>query len=182
MHDATEADCGTPDGMGIMRFDNKSNARKENAGGEVKARTIACSRRLVLLVLTACTLAALPVAAQTWPNRPIRLVVPFPASGTTDIIARAVAAEISKALGQQVIVDNRPGAGGNIGTDIGAQAAPDGYTIVMGTVGTHAINVSLYSKLPYDAVKDFAPVTLVASVPNVLEVNTSLPVKSVQEL
>jgi tripartite-type tricarboxylate transporter receptor subunit TctC len=127
-------------------------------------------------------LAGLPAAAQTWPNRPLHLVVPFPPGGTTDIVARAVAAEIGKSLGQQVIVENRSGAGGNIGSDYVAKAAPDGYTVVMGTVGTHAINVSLYSKMPYDAVKDFAPITLVASVPNVLEVNPSLPVKSVQEL
>lgn len=148
----------------------------------MKTRAIAHGRGFLLLLLVACALAAPPVAAQTWPNRPIRLVVAFPASGTTDIIARGVAAEISKSLGQQVYVDNRPGAGGNIGTDLVAKSPPDGYTIVMGTVGTHAINVSLYSKLPYDAVKDFAPVTLVASVPNVLEVNPSLPVKTVKEL
>jgi tripartite-type tricarboxylate transporter receptor subunit TctC len=145
----------------------------------MKQRTIARSRWLFLIILTAC---ALPGAAQTWPNRPLHMVVPFPPGGTTDIVARAVAAEIGKSLGQQVIVENRAGAGGNIGSDYVAKAAPDGYTIVMGTVGTHAINVSLYSKMPYYAVKDFAPITLVASVPNVLEVNPSLPVKSVQEL
>jgi tripartite-type tricarboxylate transporter receptor subunit TctC len=148
----------------------------------MKQQTIACSRWLSLVILAACMLSALPDAAQTWPNRPLHLVVPFPPGGTTDIVARAVAAEIGKSLGQQVIVENRAGAGGNIGSDYVAKAAPDGYTIVMGTVGTHAINVSLYSKMPYDAVKDFAPITLVASVPNVLEVNPSLPVKSVQEL
>jgi tripartite-type tricarboxylate transporter receptor subunit TctC len=148
----------------------------------MKRQTIAYARWLSLIILTAGALAALPVAAQTWPNRPLHMVVPFPPGGTTDIVARAVAAEIGKSLGQQVIVENRAGAGGNIGSDFVAKAAPDGYTIVMGTVGTHAINVSLYSKMPYDAVKDFAPITLVASVPNVLEVNPSLPVKSVQDL
>jgi tripartite-type tricarboxylate transporter receptor subunit TctC len=120
--------------------------------------------------------------AQTYPSRPIRLVVPFPAGGATDIIARAVAQKLTEDWGQPVIVDNRPGAGGNIGSELVAKAAPDGYTIEMGTVGTHAINASLYAKMPYDHVKDFTPVILVASVPNVLEVNPSLPVNSVQEL
>jgi tripartite-type tricarboxylate transporter receptor subunit TctC len=136
--------------------------------------------RLTALIVLA--LAASSAAAQAWPSRPIRYVVPFPAGGTTDIIARAVAAELSKTLGQQVVIDNRGGAGGNIGTDIVAKSAPDGYTILMGTVGTHGINVSLYPKLPYDAIKDFAPVTLVATVPNVLEVHPAVPVKNVKEL
>ena len=128
--------------------------------------------------------AALPAAAQggAYPAKPIRLVVPFPAGGTTDILARAVAQKLSETWSQQVIVDNRPGAGGNIGSDLVAKAAPDGYTLLMGTVGTHAINPSLYAKMPYDHVKDFTPVILVAGVPNVLEVNPSLPVHSVQEL
>ncbi|EHP38397.1 hypothetical protein OR16_37460 [Cupriavidus basilensis OR16] len=110
-------------------------------------------------------------AADPYPSKPIRLVVPFPAGGTTDILARAVAAELSKLQGWNVVVDNRPGAGGNIGTDMVAKAAPDGYTLLMGTVGTHGINQSLYGKLPFDPVKDFAPITEVASVPNVLVVN-----------
>ena len=135
-----------------------------------------------IVALLVLSLAAFPVAAQAWPAKPIRYIVPFPPGGATDIIARAVAGEISKTLGQQVVIDNRGGAGGNIGTDIVAKAAPDGYTILMGTVGTHGINVSLYSKLPYDAVRDFAPVTLVATVPNVLVVHPSVPVKSVKEL
>jgi tripartite-type tricarboxylate transporter receptor subunit TctC len=131
------------------------------------------------LVLAAMTTA---VGAQSYPTKPIRLVVPFPAGGTTDILARAAAQKLSEALGQQVIVDNRPGAGGNIGSDIVAKSAPDGYTLLMGTVGTHAINPSLYSKMPYDHIKDFVPVVLVAGVPNVLVVTPSLPVNSVQEL
>ncbi|MGN8554483.1 UNVERIFIED_CONTAM: tripartite tricarboxylate transporter substrate binding protein, partial [Microbacterium sp. SLM126] len=98
-------------------------------------------------------------------------VVPFPAGGTTDIMARAVSAELSKLPGWNVVVDNKPGAGGNIGSDIVAKAAPDGYTLLMGTVGTHGINQSLYGKLPFDPIKDFAPITLVAAVPNVLVVN-----------
>ncbi|GJG97406.1 tripartite tricarboxylate transporter substrate binding protein [Cupriavidus pauculus] len=111
------------------------------------------------------------LAADAYPTKPIRLVVPFPAGGTTDIMARAVSAELSKLQGWNVVVDNKPGAGGNIGSDIVAKAAPDGYTLLMGTVGTHGINQSLYGKLPFDPIKDFAPITLVAAVPNVLVVN-----------
>ncbi|HJU23985.1 MAG TPA: tripartite tricarboxylate transporter substrate binding protein [Casimicrobiaceae bacterium] len=139
-----------------------------------------------IVALAFATLAALcgapAIAQDDYPSRPIRLVVPFPAGGTTDILARAVAQRLSQTWGQQVIVDNRPGAGGNIGSDLVAKAPPDGYTLLMGTVGTHAINPSLYKKMPYDHVKDFAPVILVAGVPNVLVVNPSLPVHSVQEL
>ena len=120
--------------------------------------------------------------AQSYPSRPVRLVVPFPAGGTTDILARAMAEKLSSALGQQFVVDNRPGAGGNIGSDIVAKSPPDGYTLLMGTVGTHAINPSLYPKMPYDHVKDFAPVVLVAGVPNVLVVNPGVPAKTVAEL
>ena len=117
-----------------------------------------------------------------YPTKPVRIVVPFPAGGTTDIIARATAQKLSEAWGHQVIVDNRPGAAGNIGAELVAKSAPDGYTLLMGTVGTHAINSSLYAKMPYDHVKDFAPVILVAGVPNVLVVNPEVPVKTVPEL
>ena len=120
--------------------------------------------------------------AQAYPTKPIRLVVPFPAGGTTDILAREVGQRLSMTLGQPVVIDNRPGAAGNIGADLVAKSAPDGYTLLMGTVGTHAINASLYAKMPYDHVKDFAPVILVAGVPNVLEVNPALPVNSVADL
>jgi tripartite-type tricarboxylate transporter receptor subunit TctC len=115
----------------------------------------------------------LPAAsfAQAWPNRPVRIVVPFAAGGTTDILARALVPELGKAFAQNFIVENKPGAGGNVGADIVAKSAPDGYTLVMGTVGTQAINPALYPKMPYDAAKDFAPITLVAGVPNVLVVN-----------
>ena len=127
--------------------------------------------------------ASAPAAAQgSYPSKPVRLVVPFPAGGTTDILARAVAQKLSETWGQQVIVDNRPGAGGNIGSELVAKSPPDGYTLLMGTVGTHAINPSLYAKMPYDHVKDFTPVILVAGVPNVLVVNPALPVNSVPEL
>ena len=113
-----------------------------------------------------------PAAAQgSWPTKPVRIVVPFAAGGTTDILARAMAPELSKAFGQQFIVDNRPGAGGNLGADIVAKSPNDGYTLLMGTVGTHGINRALYPKLAFDPIKDFAPVTLVAAVPNVMEMN-----------
>ena len=114
---------------------------------------------------------ALPAVAQTsWPSRPIRLVVPFTPGGTTDLLARAMAPELQQRLGQAVVVDNKPGAGGNIGSAEVAKAT-DGHTLLMGTVGTHAINAALYPKLPYDPVRDFAPITLVAAVPNVLVFN-----------
>ncbi|MES2943996.1 MAG: tripartite tricarboxylate transporter substrate binding protein [Pseudomonadota bacterium] len=110
--------------------------------------------------------------AQTaWPNKPVKIVVPFAPGGTTDILARAVAPELSKAFGQQFVVENRPGAGGNIGAEAVAKSPADGYTLLMGTVGTHGINKSLYSKMPFDPQKDFAPITLVAGVPNVMVVN-----------
>ena len=125
-----------------------------------------------------------PASAQApaYPTKPVRIVVPFPAGGATDILARAVAQKLTETWGQAFVVDNRPGAGGNIGSDLVAKAAPDGYTLEMGTVGTHAINASLYAKMPYDHVKDFAPIILVAGVPNVLVVNPAVPVNSVQEL
>ena len=110
-------------------------------------------------------------AQGAWPSKPVRIVVPFAAGGTTDILARAIAPELQRVFGQPFVVDNKPGAGGNNGSAEVAKAAADGYTLLMGTVGTHAINPSLYPKMPYDAVKDFAPVTLVAGVPNVLVFN-----------
>ena len=140
--------------------------------------------RALALALAASSLALVAAAeAQTaYPTKPVRVVVPFPAGGTTDILARAASQKLSETWGQQALVDNRPGAGGNIGAELVAKAPPDGYTLLMGTVGTHAINSSLYPKMPYDHVKDFAPVILVAGVPNVLVVHPSLPVNSVQEL
>ena len=142
-------------------------------------------RYACVIVASIATLALASVAvaqAPPYPTKPIRLVVPFPAGGATDILARAVAQKLTEAWGQAVVVDNRPGAGGNIGSELVAKSAPDGYTLEMGTVGTHAINASLYAKMPYDHIKDFAPVILVAGVPNVLVVNPSVPANSVQEL
>ncbi len=127
----------------------------------------------------ACTAIA---AHAQYPNKPIKMVVPFPAGGTTDIMARAVAADLQKVFGQPVVVENKAGAGGNIGSDFVAKAPADGYTLLMGTVGTHAINVALYPKMPYDAVKDFVPISLVAGVPNVLVAAPGFPVNSVKDL
>lgn len=143
-------------------------------------------RRTVLAAAgAACALALAPLAAHAqaaFPTRPITIVVPFSAGGTTDILARVIGQYMSKDLGQPVIVDNRAGAGGNIGAQNVARAAPDGYTILMGTVGTHAINQSLYKKMPFDPIKDFAPLSRVALVPNLLVANPAQPFKSVKEL
>jgi tripartite-type tricarboxylate transporter receptor subunit TctC len=135
-----------------------------------------------LFAAAAIAIAPAAAKAQDYPTKPVRIVVPFPAGGATDLFARAAAQKMTEAWGQSVVVDNRPGAGGNIGSELVAKAAPDGYTLEMGTVGTHAINASLYAKMPYDHVKDFAPIILVAGVPNVLVVHPSVPANSVQEL
>jgi tripartite-type tricarboxylate transporter receptor subunit TctC len=133
---------------------------------------------LTVVAAAACVAASGVAQAQTYPAKAVTIVVPFAAGGTTDLLARAVGAELSKSLGQQFIIDNRPGAGGNVGAQLVARAAPDGYTLLMGTVGTHGINQSLYPKLPYDPVKDFAPVTVVADVPNVLVLNEAFAEKN----
>jgi len=140
--------------------------------------------RLAALIAGAAALAiaTMPAAAQSFPSKPIRLVVPFPPGGPLDASARLIGQKLTEAWGQTVVVDNRPGAGGNIGADLVAKSAPDGYTVVMGALSTHAVNPHLFPKMPYDAVKDFAPITLVAITPNVLVVNPSLPVNSVKEL
>ena len=135
--------------------------------------------RFVALVLA---LVALPAAAQTaWPSKPIRYIVPFAPGGTTDIIARVVGEKLSVALGQQILVDNKAGQGGSVGTAELARAAPDGYTIGGGTISSHGINATLYDKLSYDPVTSFAPITLYATQPNVLLVHPSVPAKSVKE-
>ena len=128
-------------------------------------------------------LPAIPAAqAQAYPAKAIRFVVPFPAGGPLDISARAIAQKLTEVWKQPVIIDNRPGAGGNIGADNVAKSAADGYTLLMGAVSTHAINPNLYSRMPYDALRDFAPITLVTTVPNVLVVHPSVPAKNVREL
>lgn len=136
------------------------------------------------IVFLAISVMILPVSvyAQQYPHRPIRLVVPFAPGGPTDILARAIGQKLTEKWGQQIVVDNRPGAAGNIGADLVAKAQPDGYTLLMGTVATHGINPGLYKKLPFDAVKDFSPISRVAAVPNILVVHPSVPVKTVEEL
>jgi tripartite-type tricarboxylate transporter receptor subunit TctC len=131
------------------------------------------SRRTVLAGTAALTplWTELARAQSGWPNKPVRILVPFAAGGTTDILARAIAPELQRAFGQPFIVDNKPGAGGNNGAAEISKSAPDGYNLLMGTVGTHAINPALYPKMPYDHGKDFAPITLVAGVPNVVVMN-----------
>ena len=120
--------------------------------------------------------------AQGWPAKPIRLIAPYAAGGPIDISARLIAPKLQEALGQPVIVENRPGAGGNIGADFVAKSAPDGYTLVIGAIATHAINPWLFASLPYDPLRDFRHVALIVQVPNVLVVNNELPVKSVGDL
>ncbi|MBN9475158.1 MAG: tripartite tricarboxylate transporter substrate binding protein [Burkholderiales bacterium] len=124
---------------------------------------------------------ALSVQAQDYPSRPINLIVPFPTGGTTDVLARALGQEMTKSLGQSVIVESKPGAGATLGADYVAKARPDGYTLLMGAVH-HTIASSVYKKLPYDFQRDLVPITTVALVPNVLVVNTGIPAKNVQEL
>ena len=144
------------------------------------------ARRTVLQAIAAASLGAalLPaaLAAEAFPNKPITLVVPFVAGGTTDILARIVGQSLGEELGQPVIIDNRAGAGGNIGGQFAARAPADGYTLFMGTVGTHAINEWLYKKMPFNPTKDFAPLTRVANVPNLLVANPAQPFKNVKEL
>ena len=132
------------------------------------------------LAAAMCATLAGPAAAQSYPNKPIRLVVTFPPGGAPDNLARLFADRAQ--LGQSVFIDNKPGAGGNIGAEFVAKAPADGYTLVMGTVGTHSINGALYSKMAYDMVRDFAPLGHVASAPNLLVVNNDLPVKNVADL
>src|SRR5687767_4566773 len=139
-------------------------------------------RALSLVVCAAAMLAATVSHAATYPTRPIRIVVAYTPAGATDILARTVGQKLNEAWGQPVVIENRPGANGNIGTEYAAKATPDGHTVLMTTAGPHGINPSLYRKLGYDAVKDFAPVSLVAMVPNILVVNVSVPAKDVQGL
>jgi len=126
--------------------------------------------------------AAAPAQAQSYPIRPIRIMVAYTPAGTTDILARLIGQKMTEKWGQPVIVENRPGANGNIGTELAARATPDGYSILMAAAATHSINNTLYPKLTWDAVRDFAPISLVALVPNIMVVNNSLPVKSVKDL
>lgn len=140
-------------------------------------------RKLLLAGLTSvcALLVSFPTFAEVWPTKPVKWIVPYPPGGSTDILARLVGQKLSERLGQPVIIENKSGAGGNIGTDYVAKSAPDGYTIVMANIGPIAINPSLYKNLPYDPAKDLAPVTMLMSVPNLLVANPQFPAKSVKE-
>ena len=138
--------------------------------------------RFFLLVLAVALCASDAALAQSYPAKPIRFVAPFPPGGPADILARIIGQHLADRLGQQVIVDNRAGAGGNIGADIVAKAPPDGYTLLLGAVGSNAINASLYGSMPYDNIKDFEPVSLVAMVTILLVTHPSVPASSVGEL
>ena len=133
-------------------------------------------------LLVICAVSPSLAHAQSYPNKTIRMIVPFPAGGATDIVARLVAQKLGDAMGQQVIVDNRGGAAGTIGSDLAAKSPPDGYTILIGTSSTHAIAQSLYAKLPYDSIKDFTPVVGIATATIVLSMHPSVPAKTVREL
>ena len=137
------------------------------------------SKRLLLFVLAATL--AFPALAQTWPAKPIRFIMAYPPGGSSDILARPIANELSKSLGQQVLIDYKPGAGSSIGADAVAKSAPDGYTMGM-LLTAHAVNASLISKLPYDTVKDFASITLAATLPLVITVNAQAPMQTLQDL
>ena len=138
-------------------------------------------RRWIRFIAVVAAMAA-ATASAAWPERPIRLVVPFPPGGATDVIGRVIALELSAALGQQVVVDNRAGATGNIGADLVAKSAPDGYTLLLGALTSHAINVTLQKNLPYDLDRDFVPVSLAGVVPLVFVVNPTVPAQTLQEL
>lgn len=139
-------------------------------------------RGAAVVLAGALVVVAIGAAAQSYPVKPIRLIVPYPPAGATDILGRIIGQKLGESLGQQVVIENRPGASGIIGADLAAKAAPDGYSLLVGQAANLAINISLMGKLPYDPVKDFSPVTLVASTPNLLVVHPSLPVRSVQDL
>lgn len=135
-----------------------------------------------LVLISLAGLSALPARAQSWPAKPIKLIVPFPPAGTSDIMGRLAAQKLTEQLGQPVVVENRAGANGNIGSDVVARAAPDGYTLLLSGVGSHAINQSLYKTMPFNVVKDFTHIALLAKGPNMLVVTPSFPAQSLGEL
>jgi tripartite-type tricarboxylate transporter receptor subunit TctC len=133
------------------------------------------------IIAAAALCAAAAAQAQPYPSKPIHLIVPFPPGGGNDTVARAIAQEVGPDLGQPLVVDNRPGAGGSVGAELAAKAPPDGYTLFLAGVGSHAVNPNLHARLPYDPVSDFAPVTLLASAPSVLVVNPAVPARTISE-
>src|SRR6478736_102951 len=138
-------------------------------------------RRVLVTALLVATLV--PALAQDkWPSKPITYIVPFGAGGTTDVLARLVTPKAGAGLGTSFVIENKAGAGGSMGSDFTAKAAPDGYTIQGGTISSHAINVSLYAKLPYDPIRNFQPITMIGSMPNVLVVRADSPFKTVQDV
>ena len=138
-------------------------------------------RRLILIVACAATLAQSAAHAQNYPEKTIRIISPFTPGGGTDLMGRLIGQQFTKSWGQQVVVENRPGANGMLGSDFVAKSAPDGYTLLVGTMGTHGINASLYRKMPYDAVQDFSPITALITSPMLLLVHPSIPARSVGE-
>ena len=153
--------------------------------GIVHSRSFCTQRRSVVLwgvVLSALSLEALSQADINYPQKPVRIIVPVTPGGSTDILARLVALRLSEVWRMQFIVENRPGAGGVVGVDYVAKSAPDGHTLVMGYIGTFAFMPAVMPKIPYDAVRDFAPITRVANVPNMLAIHPSVPAKTVKEL
>src|SRR6185503_2700047 len=145
-----------------------------------------CMPARIRLAPLICILISGGAGAQTtahdYPNRPVRWIVPFAPAGPTDLMSRAVAEKLTQRFGQQFVVDNRSGAGGNIGAEVVAKSAPDGYTLMIGHVGTHAVNVTLYPKIAFDPVRDFTPITLIATLPLALVVHPAVPAKDVKEL
>src|SRR5688572_22334813 len=135
-------------------------------------------KRLLILMLSAFAMQAL---AQSYPTKPVRVVVPYPPGGGNDTLGRLFAAKLGERMGQPFVVENRPGAGTMIGTEAAAKSAPDGYTILLSSIATHALSPNLYARVPYDPVKDFAPITLLGIAPTVLVVNYDLPAKTLQE-
>src|SRR5918994_5789764 len=136
-------------------------------------------KSLLLVLLCALTVQ---VSAQPYPAKPVRVIVPYPPGGGNDLLGRLFAAKLGERMGQSFIVENRPGAGTMIGTEAAAKSPPDGYTILLSSIATHALSPNLYSRVPYDPIKDFAPITLLGVAPTVLVVNSDLPAKTLQEL
>lgn len=167
-----------------MRLSPKTPSLNSPSPASPRLTSVPPRRRVFASLTAALAALALPRIArgQAYPDRPLRLVVPFPPGGPTDIVARPMAQMLSDAVKQSVIIDNRGGAGGSIGADVVAKSAPDGYTMLMGTVGTSAINAALYSKLPHNPVRDFTPIALVASAPVTVIVHPDVAIRSVREL